>query len=181
MLPRWSVLEDIVLTWVQDIIQEFTFRKNLIYRSQLILKSSARGCLQCVFIGMHVRRTDYLGYLQRKYSTVPANVSYYESAMRYYIENYKAVIFIVVSDDPAWCLAHFGKRKNVVVIKKKVSHSRSLDLAILASCNHSIIDYGTFGLWGAILAGGETIYYNLTNYYATSRVGHILPKWHVIM
>ena len=34
--------------------------------------------------------------------------------------------------------------------------AKSLDLALLWSCEHSIFDYGTFGLWGAFLAGGET-------------------------
>ena len=31
------------------------------------------------------------------------------------------------------------------------------DLALLAACNHSIVTYGTFGLWGALLSGGATI------------------------
>ena len=31
------------------------------------------------------------------------------------------------------------------------------DLALLAACNHSIISYGTFGMWAAILAGGEVV------------------------
>ena len=31
------------------------------------------------------------------------------------------------------------------------------DLALLASVNHSIVSYGTFSMWGALLAGGETI------------------------
>ena len=31
------------------------------------------------------------------------------------------------------------------------------DLALLAACNHSIISYGTFGMWAAILAGGEVL------------------------
>lgn len=180
VLPRWSVLEEVVLTWVQDIIQEFTFRKSVQLKSQHILKSAAKNCPGCVFVGMHVRRTDYLGYLRRKYSTVPANVTFYRRAMKYYEKKYKTVVFIVVSDDHVWCLEHFRRKKNVVVVKKKVSNSASLDLAILASCNHSIIDYGTFGIWGAILAGGETVYYNLTDKYATSRVGQILPKWRVV-
>ena len=30
-----------------------------------------------------------------------------------------------------------------------------MDLAVLASCNHSIVDYGTFGLWAGLLAGGQ--------------------------
>ena len=32
------------------------------------------------------------------------------------------------------------------------------DLALASSCNHSIIDVGSYGFWGAYLAGGETIY-----------------------
>ena len=32
-----------------------------------------------------------------------------------------------------------------------------LDLAILASCNHSLVDYGTFSTWGAYLAGGGAV------------------------
>ena len=32
-----------------------------------------------------------------------------------------------------------------------------MDLAVLASCNHSIVDYGTFGLWAGLLAGGQIV------------------------
>jgi hypothetical protein len=28
-----------------------------------------------------------------------------------------------------------------------------IDLALLAQANHSILTYGTFGMWGALLAG----------------------------
>ena len=31
------------------------------------------------------------------------------------------------------------------------------DLALLAACNSSILSYGTFGMWAAILAGGNVI------------------------
>ena len=37
------------------------------------------------------------------------------------------------------------------------SLSYGLDLAILSMCNHSVVDYGTFGLWAALLAGGRII------------------------
>ena len=32
-----------------------------------------------------------------------------------------------------------------------------MDLAILSQVNHSILTYGIFGMWGALLSGGETI------------------------
>ena len=31
------------------------------------------------------------------------------------------------------------------------------DLCVLASSDHSIFAYGTFGLWGALLAGGDVV------------------------
>ena len=31
------------------------------------------------------------------------------------------------------------------------------DLCVLATCQHTVITYGTFGLWGALLAGGEVL------------------------
>ena len=31
------------------------------------------------------------------------------------------------------------------------------DLCLMAACNHSIHDYGTFGTWGSLLAGGDVI------------------------
>jgi hypothetical protein len=30
-----------------------------------------------------------------------------------------------------------------------------LDLALLSQANHSIMTYGTFGMWGTMLAGGQ--------------------------
>lgn len=179
VLPRYSVQPDIVLTWVQDIIQEFTFKKKLINRSQNILRLVAKNVVNCVFVGVHVRRTDYVAYLWRKYAVLPANTSFYYSAMKYYEEKYHKVAFIIVSDDPAWCNSKFSNKKNAFITSKKGVNSPSLDLAILASCNHSIIDYGTFGVWGAILAGGETIFYNVSHQ-STVRLAHILPNWHTL-
>ena len=31
------------------------------------------------------------------------------------------------------------------------------DLCVLATSQHTVITYGTFGLWGALLAGGEVL------------------------
>ena len=52
------------------------------------------------------------------------------------------------------------------VNKKKFSKSKSkyvlflfpgIDLALLSLANHSIISHGSFGMWGALLAGGDTL------------------------
>ena len=35
--------------------------------------------------------------------------------------------------------------------------SYGVDLAVLSLCHHTVLDYGTFGLWGALLAGGRIV------------------------
>jgi hypothetical protein len=42
-----------------------------------------------------------------------------------------------------------------------------IDLALMMQANHSIMSYGTFGMWGALLAGGQVTVPN-THYYEGS-------------
>jgi len=53
----------------------------------------------------------------------------------------------------AWCRENI----NLPNVHFVGSSSPVLDLAVLSLCDHSVIDYGTYGLWGALLAGGDTI------------------------
>lgn len=181
VLPRYAVLPEVVLTWVHDIFQEFTFRKKLRDKCFHVLRSACKliNASTCLFVGVHVRRTDYLGYLWRKHRTVLADPRYFYSAMEYFERKYQSVVFVVISDDPVWCLQHLTRKKNVYVASKRTLSSPGQDLAIMSSCNHSIIDYGTFGVWGAILAGGETILYNVSHHSA-QRVAELLPDWHIL-
>ena len=43
--------------------------------------------------------------------------------------------------------------------QKRVANSDLVgwDLCVLATSNHSIHTYGTFGLWGSLLAGGDVV------------------------
>ncbi|KAJ3627626.1 hypothetical protein MTP99_014989 [Tenebrio molitor] len=179
ILPRYSIQPELVITWVQDIVQEFSIKKKLLDKSQQILHLASKNRTNRVFVGVHVRRTDYIGYLMRKHAVNPANATFFRTAMRHFEAKYPDVVFVMVSDDPLWCKRKFSRKKNVYITSKNHRNSPALDLAILASCNHSIFDYGTFGEWGAILSGGETIYYNLTHH-SSERLGHLLHNWHTI-
>ena len=72
------------------------------------------------------------------------------------------LLYIVSSDDSNWCREKFKNMDKQLFYtadspnKDKLT-VRDLDMAIAASCNHTIYDYGTFGFWGAYLAGGYTI------------------------
>lgn len=110
---------------------------------------------------------------------MPANLTFYDRAMATFEAKYRGVVFVVVSDDLVWCTKAFQGRRNVYISGSKRRNSPALDLAILASCNHSIFDYGTFGGWGALLAGGETIYYDLPQHF-TAALGKLLDNWYTI-
>ncbi|XP_030760490.1 galactoside 2-alpha-L-fucosyltransferase 3-like [Sitophilus oryzae] len=181
ILPRYSLQPELVLSWVQDIVQEFTLRKKLREKSQQVLRTFAKNLpnKQYTFVGVHVRRTDYIGYLRRKHNINPANQSFYSNAMRHFKLRYPNPLFIFVSDDPTWCLKHFGHKENVYIASHKNKNTPALDLAILAACNHTIYDYGTFGEWGAILAGGEAVFYNVTRS-SSRKIGEVMKNWYAM-
>lgn len=86
------------------------------------------------------------------------------------------LIFLVVSDDPSWCRKHLlnNETSDVVIASKSPAH----DLALLATSDHTIIDYGTFGDWGAFMAGGHTISLNVDVRF-NKVMSEFSKKWHV--
>jgi galactoside 2-L-fucosyltransferase 1/2 len=86
-------------------------------------------------------------------------------------------MLVVVSDDPVWCERELHG-DDVVVMR---NNSPAQELAIMAARNHSIIDSGTYGMWGAILSGGDTFVYILTNsYVAAFEMASLLPNWYIV-
>ena len=63
------------------------------------------------------------------------------------------LIFVVASDDLTWCKNVFKNFTDVYYVNE--GNSAYLDMAIMSNCNHSVVDVGTFGQWGAFLAGGK--------------------------
>lgn len=113
-------------------------------------------------IGIHVRRGDMLAATSALKGFTVAEAGYLKRAMAYLekvlINAHPYLMYIVVSDDMVWC------RSNIVSATHPIEFSSgnnepTVDLAILASCNHTIVTVGTFGWWAGFLAGGITIYY----------------------
>jgi Glycosyl transferase family 11 len=76
--------------------------------------------------------------------------------MQWFRENFDDLIFLIVTDEPEWCRENLVDNEDVVIVAKSPEH----DLALLAMSNHTIIDYGSFSFWGAMLSslrGGHTI------------------------
>eukprot|EP00094_Tigriopus_californicus_P009925 TCALIF_09571-PA protein Name:"Similar to Fut1 Galactoside 2-alpha-L-fucosyltransferase 1 (Rattus norvegicus)" AED:0.17 eAED:0.17 QI:91/0.66/0.75/1/0.33/0.25/4/58/194 len=75
------------------------------------------------------------------------------------------LVYLVSSDDVDWIKDNFQTLAHAETIIYAANAFESkfefppnhLDMCIMSKCNHSIVDYGTFGFWGAYLAGGHTI------------------------
>ena len=50
-----------------------------------------------------------------------------------------------------------GNTKKICIVTLEFCFILGIDLALLSQANHSVLTYGTFGMWGALFAGGETV------------------------
>ena len=127
------------------------------YVKSVVERNFGRNSSGVVTVGIHVRRSDMASSAANSRGYTVGSADYIKSAMFYFQTKYKKLVFIVCTDDVTWC------ERNVAPLDKRVVISRdakdAVDLATLALCQHSIITTGTFGWWGAWLAGGTTIYY----------------------
>ena len=91
-----------------------------------------------------------------------------------YLFHLQMPLFVFLSDNIKWVeenfsrspklcsqseCTFFGTRRHGVTKDTTFHHGGSeetgKDLATLAACNHTIYTYGTFGMWGALLAGSS--------------------------
>ena len=108
------------------------------------------------FIGLHVRRGDFLQKRLSKYGFTVPQQTYYTRAVQHMADLFKKVVFVVVSDDMLWSKANITSDRHIVVYSPFTKANQ--DMCLLASCNHTIMSTGTYSWWGAWLAGGHTVY-----------------------
>nr|XP_014432272.1 galactoside 2-alpha-L-fucosyltransferase 2-like [Pelodiscus sinensis] len=144
-----------------------------------------RGQRQNVtYVGVHVRRGDYVRVMHQVWKGVVADKAYLDKAMGYFRAKYQEPVFVVTSNGMDWCRENIdASRGDVYFSGDGKESSPGRDFALLAHCNHTIMTIGTFGIWAAYLAGGETIYsvnYILPDspflhFYKSTAV--FLPEW----
>nr|CAD7416056.1 unnamed protein product [Timema poppensis] len=211
-LLKYVILHQFIGPFVGQLKEEFKFRFEYTHIAQARLGDArARmeefyGKRETLFVAVHVRRTDYIGYLSGKGVTVIADVSYYRHAvtwmLRKLISESKTshnIAFILAGDDKVWCemtllpeiqkeIHSFGKQTYLggsSVFYLGDIDTPVVDLVMLSSCNHSIIAYDTYGIWSALMANGWAVVYDITanNKPAENKLNaamefeNILPNW----
>ena len=151
------------------IISQFQFRDHVLSRVSTFFQEHVRvrdpvtglGSVDDVrLIGVHVRRGDMASTEAEFHGYVAAPPAYIHNAMLYFEEMYgkTSIIFVIASDEIDWCKEHVNIRQRRAIFSGNFTTAE--DLALLSMCDDVIITSGTYGWWGAYLAGGKTIYYN---------------------
>ncbi|XP_078507116.1 galactoside alpha-(1,2)-fucosyltransferase 2-like [Lissotriton helveticus] len=145
----------------EEILREFSFHDFIKEEANTYL-SMIRGNRQNVtFIGVHVRRGDYVHIMPKVWKGVLADKAYLKKAMDYFRNRYTRPLFVVTSNDMDWCRQNIDNTLGEVHFAGNgVEVSPGRDFALLTHCNHTIMTIGTFGFWVGYLVGGETVYLN---------------------
>ncbi|TRY64192.1 hypothetical protein TCAL_15177 [Tigriopus californicus] len=167
-LPKYWLRDKYFIPAIDDLKQnEFQFHPRLVQYVERGLQSAKEDFLktrpgldQVIFVGLHVRRTDYARYI-KKHNGTAVTEHYFYKAMKMVRDKFgPSVVFVSATDDPKWTKSKFSKFPDVYFSSKmqmgKIDPVH-FDFALLSHCNHSIYSYGTFGYMTSILAGGHVI------------------------
>ena len=144
--------------------------------------AETRGTL--TYINIHVRRTDYISFIAERYKGHQVNENYFNYCIEEFLTEYPNSIFLVTSDDIAWCREHLKHERIVFPHISSPADPVVTDFILMTQVNHSIYDYGSFAFWGAVLAGGETLvaegYSSKQHPMLTAIKKHPPPGWRTV-
>ncbi|KAJ1131514.1 hypothetical protein NDU88_009850 [Pleurodeles waltl] len=142
-----------------EILREFTFHDFIKQEANEYLKNIKGSRKNVTYIGVHVRRGDYLRTMPNSWKGVVADKGYLDKAMAYFRNKYEEPVFVVTSNGMQWCKENINNSRGDVYFSGDSNESSpGKDFSLLAHCNHTIMTIGTFGIWAGYLAGGEMIY-----------------------
>lgn len=102
-------------------------------------------------VAIHMRRGDYVTDPAAQIVHLVCNDTWYRQAWCSTQEAVPGAHGYVFSDDPDWALACLGPSSNLTYMPFSPNAHPSLDLALMAQCDHFIISNSSFSWWGAWL------------------------------
>jgi galactoside 2-L-fucosyltransferase 1/2 len=167
-VAKQSVLEKVAKFFLDLYQRKFTFIPQFSLENHQSLKKQLAQSNHTTWIGIHVRRFDFVQY------KAASSDEYLFNAIEYYTRRYPNAHFLVASDDKSYCKKLFHDRSNIFLTPQ--SFSAGDDFITLSLCQHSIITGGTFGWWTTYLANGEVVHDTV---YATTceKDEYYYPSW----
>lgn len=102
-------------------------------------------------VTVHFRRSDYTDYIKMQYNMTQLDEVYFKRAFDFYKKRLKGPVFLVLSDDLAWCRKNLAT-KDVVVMDGATA---AVDMATISLGDHHVTSYGTFSFTAALLGPGH--------------------------
>ena len=162
------ILEKVSKFFINLYQQKLGFKPQFSLENHQSFKKQLAQSNKTTWIGVHVRRSDFLVY------GYASSDEYLSNAIEYYTIRYSNAHFIVASDDKSYCKKLFHNRSNIFLTPS--SFSEGDDFITLSLCQHSVITGGTFGWWSGYLASGEVVHD--TVYVTTCENDeHYYPPW----
>ncbi len=126
----------------ESIIEQFTFKQEIYNKSSIFIDNLKSENKQLV--SLHVRRGDYLS---RQHEHPVQTIEWYKLAMNVF--DSEKTIFLIFSDDIAWCKHNLTDQKRKIVYSSLSSDYE--DLCAMTLCDSNIIANSSFSWWGAWL------------------------------
>lgn len=98
-------------------------------------------------IAVHVRRGDYLS---ESLLGGICDSLYFQEAISYIKDKMENPLFIIFSNDIAWCREEF-KELNTIFVDWNTGKNSFEDMRLMSHCDHNIIANSSFSWWGAWL------------------------------
>ena len=157
-MPAYPNTIEVYKDFLDSLRQKFTFHHIYQKKAQEFLQKvkTSSKFENPVFVAIHNRRGDY-NFAIKSYGGKLVGRKYFDLSVKVFRENIKDAIFVVVSDDIEWAEENIVGENIFFSGDDDSVDAVGTDLAIMAHCNHTIMTYGTFGMWGAFLANGKVI------------------------
>jgi hypothetical protein len=127
---------------------DFTFSSPLVGVNKLM----ADKISQDVSVSIHVRRGDYVNNPNAVKVLGACDLTYYKSALKYFLEKYPKANIFAFSDDPDWVAKEIQPDfPSMVIVDSNQGESSYIDMQLMSMCNHHIISNSSFSWWGAWL------------------------------
>ena len=144
----------------------FRFKPNIMGQANIALKKilpdSTKHITDNVYVSIHIRLTDMEEDVKTKYNISLPPKTYFTKAMTLLQQQFtRKVIFVAFSDNNkrARKVLYTEQNEKFTILSPSVDDTSALSrvtLALLSLAQGSILTYGTFGIWGALLRKQQT-------------------------
>lgn len=159
LTPNYPNLVELYPKYLPTLLQIFTLKNEFLLDAWKIINETKEksGIKQPTLVTIHIRRTDYTkGYVKMVGREIVTE-DYFQRAIKYVRETQNNPMFIIVSDDIPWCKNNIVGDNIFYSPNTDTVRGVGTDLALLSLAQVSVLSYGTFGQWGALLGvGGDT-------------------------